>query len=88
MREAGNSEAKRILEPYDPDNVLTSQSTNVDFGRIWYASHGPYPVHGYIFYQKEIGDSPSEEAASYYNTERVGHFVNIYCPNNKETSAN
>jgi hypothetical protein len=87
MSEKGDAEAKKLMRKVDPENKLTFLSSPVDYARVWYTYHGPYPLHGYVLYENKIGDLSSEEAIKYYKSQQVTNFVNIYCPNNKATSA-
>lgn len=87
MREEGNEEAKKAMEKFDPENELTSLSGRSDYARIWYMHHGPYPLHGYVLYEKVIGGSSTEKAVQYFRSEPVTDAVNKYCRNNRATSA-
>jgi hypothetical protein len=86
MKYSGDPTAVTSMKKFDPDDELTLASTRRDYGRVWYAYHGPYPQDGYVFYVKKTGGTLDDEAITYYQSPEVSRYVERYCPNNKDTS--
>jgi hypothetical protein len=83
---AGSKNAQGYLREFDPESKLTPSSSDADYARVLLDYRGPHPVHGYLLYEKEIGE-PLSDAETYYNGPQVGQWVKKYCPNTDATNA-
>jgi hypothetical protein len=83
MSAQGDITAQQAMDKFDPEHKLTPASADLDYGQVWFEYHGPYPLDGYLLYQKEIHDQSTEEAVNYFSSESVNKFVDTYCPSSQ-----
>jgi len=81
----GDEKARNYVKEFDPDHKLTPISKQADYARALLQFRGPHPIHGYLLYEKEIGESV-KDAEAYYETTDVSKYVDKYCPNSDSTS--